>query len=78
MTREERRQEAREAFWAGARSGSFHYAIAYVAILLPGTIAIRVGLGWMFLWSAMVVLATGVLLAYKMKLYPFTEKRNHW
>lgn len=44
----------------------------------PFIIAGRVGLGWMVAGSAMVVLATGVLLAYKMKLSPFTEKRNHW
>lgn len=78
MNREERRQE----FWLSARQGFvmglWHQAMFTLAILMPFTWAARVGLGWMFVGSAMVVLATGVLLAYKMKLYPFTEKRNHW
>jgi hypothetical protein len=58
--------------------GFWYGAILSVAVGLPFTVAAKVGLGWMFAGSAMVVLATGVLLAYKIKMYPFTEKRNHW
>lgn len=58
-------------FWRGA--------ILSVAVILPFTIAAKVGLSWMFLASAAVIVAAGTLLAYRLRMYPFNkEKENHW
>jgi len=69
--------EALKVALASGWRGLIHGGFLTLFILGPFKLAAEVGLGWMFVGSAMVILATGARLAYKMQMNPFTEMRNH-
>lgn len=77
-TREERRREFWRHILRSHLRGWFAGAVLSVALVIPFEYAAQVGLGWMFVGSALVVVAAGTLLAYRIKLYPFKEKRSNW